>query len=93
MTDSQVDARTLINKHCDFCGAGNVDLTQEMIRTNFAFGKKFPAEYEKVMLCDQCLQVVAAKNKRAKIGAIIALTIIFAFMGIKFAILYSPIIF
>lgn len=82
-----------LEKHCRFCGENSDNLSSQMIRTKFSFGKNFPVEYESVVLCERCTKMYEKKNQKAKIGAYIALAIIFIFMGLKFFILYSPIFF
>ena len=84
---------TLDEKHCKFCGVADQNLSTQMIRTKFSFGKNFPVEYEDVVLCDECTKMYEKKNNLAKVGAVIALIVIFSFMGLKFFFLYSSITF
>ncbi len=78
---------------CQICGISDKHLTEHVIRKNFAFGKNFPAEYEQMLLCHNCIDNYEQKNKKMKVLAYVALLIILTFMGINFAILFSPTIF
>ena len=82
-----------MKKHCKFCGSGDKELFNIMIRSSFSFGKNFPVEYEQVLLCKACCDMYEEKNKWAKVGAVIVLIIVFSFIGIKFFFLYSNIFF
>lgn len=78
-----------LQSHCSFCGTAKEELSTQLIRTRFSFGKNFPVEYEEVVLCKQCTEMYENKNWWAKVGASFALVVIFIFMGLKFLFLYS----